>query len=101
MLETPIGIWFVGYGLVTSIIMGALYLLTRTLRKLGAWANRDEGPRERAGFYLTVVALLGFVAGGFLYKPISVVKACNMSHQPTTQCFITEMVKRPEMVRRQ
>jgi len=66
----------------------ALYLIARQVRRGVAYANRTEAPKERAGIYCVVVALMGFLTGS-LYQPLHERgTACIKASQPVVQCVL-------------
>lgn len=65
-----------------------LYLIARQVRRVVAYANRTEAPKERAGIYCVVVGLLGFLVGS-LYQPLHERgTACIEASQPLVQCVL-------------
>lgn len=65
-----------------------LYLIARQVRRGVAYANRTEAPKERAGIYCVVVALIGFLAGS-LYQPLHDRRTeCIKASQPVVQCLL-------------
>lgn len=69
------------------ILFIVLYLVVRQLRRLGAWINRDDAPKERAGAYVTIVAVLGFFLGGFSQGTVDLGVACHDAGQPVVTCI--------------
>ncbi|MBK3510724.1 MULTISPECIES: hypothetical protein [Pseudomonas] len=78
-------------GIFSFLIAAAfvvLYLFARQVRRGVAYANRTEAPRERAGIYCVVVALMGFIVGS-LYQPLHERgAACIEASQPVVQCVL-------------
>ncbi|AEA70195.1 Conserved hypothetical protein [Pseudomonas brassicacearum subsp. brassicacearum NFM421] len=65
-----------------------LYLIARQVRRGVAYANRSEAPKERAGIYCVVVAIMGFAVGS-LYQPLHERgAACIEASQPVVQCVL-------------
>ena len=69
-------IW--GFGIVPLIVMvifPIMYITGRLMRNFGAWMQRDEQPKERFRAHIIILAVLGFVIGGFI--------------QPYYNCYLT------------
>lgn len=76
------------FSFLFAAIFVAFYLLARQVRRGVAYSNRTEAPKERAGIYCVVVALIGFVVGS-LYQPLHErAAACIEASQPVVQCVL-------------
>ena len=64
-----------------------LYLLIRQLRRLGAWVNRGEAPKERVGAYVTILAVFGFMVGGLSQSIVDTGIACYDEDQSVVTCI--------------
>lgn len=74
------------FAVVGAVAFCMMYVAGRLLRALFAWGNRDEGPRERIGFYLLIFAVMGACAGWFAYEPFVIAQQCRAAGQPVIQC---------------
>jgi hypothetical protein len=69
---------------VAAILLPVLYLLTRQLRRFGAWVHRNEGPKERADAMVVILTVLGFSGGSFAQPLLNKGQQCQA--QPVVQC---------------
>ncbi len=84
--------WEFGYvAIIGAVSFPFLYLIIRQFKRFGAWANREDGPKERKIVYIPFWAILGFVVGGFLQQFVDIVVFCNSSGQFNVQCIISNM----------
>jgi hypothetical protein len=78
-------------GIFSFLVAGLsviFYLIARQVRRGIAYANRTEPPRERAGIYCVVAAVMGFILG-CLYQPLHERGvACIDASQPVVQCVL-------------
>ena len=82
------------YGLAGAVTMSVFYLVVYKLRAIEAWAKREEGPRERVGFFLALMATMGFVAGAMAYAPIQAGIVCQQSGKPIVACMLMGEAKK-------
>ncbi|MFG0844284.1 hypothetical protein [Pseudomonas sp. FYR_5] len=76
------------FSFVFAVLSVVLYLVYRQVRRGIAYVNRTEPPKERAGFYCVIVAIMGFIAGS-LYQPLHERGiACIEASQPVAQCVL-------------
>lgn len=76
------------FSFVFAVLAVALYLIVRQVRRGVAYANRTEPPRERAGIYCVLAAIMGFIVGS-LYQPLHERgTACIQASQPLVQCVL-------------
>lgn len=79
---------------VAGLVLGmAYYLILRKVRAFSAYAQREEGPKERVGFFLPLAAIIGLIMGAILYEPISLIKTCMQSSQPFGACIVEKILK--------
>jgi hypothetical protein len=76
------------YCYLGAIAFLLLYLVSRWLRAFGAWTKREQGPRERVGFFVSLSLALGAIAGGMLHAPIEQARACSASGQQVVTCML-------------
>lgn len=74
------------FALLGAVVFCMFYFATRLLRTVFAWGNRDEGPRERIGFYLAIFAFMGAAAGWMAYEPFILAQQCKAAGQPVIPC---------------
>ncbi len=74
-----------------AALMPAAYFLTRQFRRFVAWAGRNSPPQERGLVIAAVLAVLGFVVGGFLQPAYEQALACSAYSQPIVQCVATNL----------
>jgi hypothetical protein len=48
-----------------AVLLPLAYLIGRQIRRFGAWIQRENGPKERAGSIVVILAIVGFVIGSF------------------------------------
>ncbi|ELI6431872.1 hypothetical protein RRM65_001610 [Aeromonas salmonicida subsp. salmonicida] len=70
-----------------AILLPVLYLVARQLRRFGAWVQRNEGPRERTGAMVVILAALGFAGGSFAQPLLEKGQECQAQGQPVVQCM--------------
>ena len=70
-----------------AIGLPILWLLQHQLRRLGAWSKRTDAPKDRVGFFVMVMAILGFVAGSFAQPLWDKAASCKASGQPLGACL--------------
>ncbi len=88
MLETPLGPWNLGYGLIGALITVALYLASYGIRTFIAWTQREPGPKERVGFFILLAAAVGLIAGGLSHEPVEMILACQQTADPLVACLL-------------
>lgn len=71
---------------VLALAFAGLYLGFRQLRRLGAWVQREEGPKERIGAMVVIFLLLGFVAGSLAQPLWDKGVECRLSGKPIFAC---------------
>ncbi len=71
-----------------AILMPALYLVVRQLYRFVAWVQRNEGPRERVGVVVVILAVVGFVGGSFAQPLLEKGQECQAQGQPVVQCVL-------------
>ena len=49
-----------------STVLVLAYLLGHLVRKIGAWAKRDDQPKDRVWFFASLVFTIGFVLGSLI-----------------------------------
>lgn len=65
----------------------ALYFVGFQVRRLGAWSKREEGPKDRIGFFLLVAAIFGFGVGSFAQPLWNKADECKLAGQPVLSCI--------------
>jgi len=62
-----------GFAVLASIVLILLYLVARQIRKIAAWALRDDDrkPRERAVVFALFLGISAFVIGGISGHTVS------------------------------
>jgi len=79
----------IGYMMVVfAVLLIVPYLLIRQLRRFGAWMNRDEAPKERVGAYVSVLAIIGVLAGGMSQSIVDLGVACHDAGHPVITCVV-------------
>lgn len=79
-------------GMISIVFATALpvaYFLGFQLRRLGAWSKRQDGPKERVGFFLLVLAILGFGVGSFAQPLWNKGVECKAGGQPLAVCIFS------------
>lgn len=71
-----------------SFVFVVLYLAFRYLRRLWSWMNRSEGPRERAGAYVVLLATIGVLVGGLSQGILESGAFCHDAGQPVVSCVV-------------
>jgi len=82
------------FGLISVICAvgsPAAYLIVRQLRRGAAWIHRDEPPKERAGAFVVISALMGLVAGCLLQPAWDAGAACRADGGPVVGCSLRVM----------
>jgi hypothetical protein len=64
----------------------ALYMAWRQVRRLAAWMENKEPPKERAGAFLVMYAVLGFAVGGVSQAIWDGTAACTATGKSAVQC---------------
>lgn len=82
--------------LVLAIVFPALYWVGFQIKRVGAWSMREEGPKDRVGFFLIVLAILGFVIGCFAQPQWDKVMACKASGEPMGTCLFFSAANNPD-----
>lgn len=78
------------FALLGAVVFCMLYFAIRLLRIVFDWGNRDEGSRERLGFYLAICAFMGAVAGWIAYGPFVVAQQCKAAGHPVIPCTFSQ-----------
>lgn len=74
------------FGILGAALFCSLYLVGRAARSAYAWANRNDGPRERVGVYLVVFGVMGAFAGWLVYEPAAAARQCHIEGKPVVSC---------------
>ncbi len=70
-----------------AIAFPALYFFGFQLRRLGAWSKREDGPKDRVGFFLLVAAIFGFGMGCLAQPLWDKGTECKAAGQPVASCI--------------
>ena len=70
------------------VLFPVLYLLGFQLRRLAAWSMREEGPKGRVAFFITLSAIFGFVVGSLAQPLWSKASECKAQGQPVISCTL-------------
>ncbi|MGO4810591.1 hypothetical protein AB4156_13550 [Cupriavidus sp. 2MCAB6] len=83
---------YFAFGIISvfsALLFPAIYLAGYGLRRIGAWFNRADPPRDRVGAYVIAALLFGFLVGSLL-QPLwdclqtgESLGTCVMRHSPT------------------
>jgi len=71
---------------VVAVVFVVAYLAHFQLRRLGAWSKREEGPKDRVGFFVVVTAVLGLAVGSFAQPLWDKGAECRAAGQPLAAC---------------
>lgn len=81
--------WNLGYMvLLLPLFLVVMYLVVRQLRRLAAWVDRNESPKERVGAYIVILIIIGVLSGGVFQRPVELGFACNDANRPIMPCVI-------------
>ncbi len=72
---------------VLSILFVLAYLAGFQVRRLGAWSKREEGPKDRVGFFVLVMAVVGFAVGSFAQPLWNKGVECRAAGQALATCM--------------
>jgi hypothetical protein len=65
----------------------ALYIAARQVRRLGAWMQNSEPPKERARAFVVMFAVFGFIVGGLSQAIWDETAACTATGKSAVQCL--------------
>lgn len=71
-----------------SFLFPTFYFVGFQVRRLGAWSKREEGPKDRVGFFLMVAAIVGFAVGSFAQPLWNKANECKAAAQPVLSCTL-------------
>lgn len=69
-----------------AILFPSAYIVVRQLRRFGAWVQRGDGPKERAGAMVVILALFGLGVGSFAQPLWDQGVSCQAQGQPVVSC---------------
>ena len=69
-----------------AVVFPVLYFVGFQVRRLGAWSKREDGPKDRVGFFLLVAAIFGFAVGCFAQPLWNKANECKAAGQPGLSC---------------
>ncbi len=69
-----------------AIFFPLVYFLGFQLRRLGKWSKREEGPKDRVGFFLLMALIFGFATGSFAQPLWDKGTECKVTGQPLAPC---------------
>jgi hypothetical protein len=81
----------VAFGLISVVCASGLpllYLVYRQLRRVVAWMDNNPPPKERAGAYVVVLALLGLLAGSVLQWTWDATAPCRANGGALVACAL-------------
>lgn len=64
-------------------------LPVRQARRFAAWADNKARPQERAGAYIAIIAMGGFLVGSLLQMPLDRTAACKASGATIIKCLVS------------
>lgn len=62
------------------------YLTFRQVRRFGAWIKRENGPKERAGVVVVMLAVFGFALGSYAQPLRDQGVICQDEGRPVIPC---------------
>lgn len=71
---------------VLAAAFALMYLAGFQLRRLAAWSKREEPPKDRLGFFVPMMAILGFAVGSFAQPLWDKGAECKAEGQPLVAC---------------
>ncbi|ADR35401.1 hypothetical protein Sulku_2752 (plasmid) [Sulfuricurvum kujiense DSM 16994] len=71
-----------------TVIFPIFYFVGFQVRRLGAWSKREDGPKDRIGFFLLVAAIIGFAVGCFAQPLWDKASECKAAGQPGLSCVL-------------
>ena len=72
--------------LAFAALFPILYFMGFQVRRLSAWSKRENGPKDRIGFFLVAVAIIGFGVGSFAQPFWNKANECKAVGQPVLSC---------------
>ena len=72
--------------LLFILITPAVYMFGRQVRRLGAWVQREEGPKERVGAMIIIFAFIGLLAGSAAQPIWDKGSQCKAARKPVLSC---------------
>lgn len=81
--------WQFGYAaIIGGIIIPVFYLIVRQIKRFAAWANREEGPKERVTVYIVICSIMGVFIGGLSQGFVDIGVSCYKQDRPLIGCVI-------------
>ena len=82
---------------VCAVGFPLLYLLLgRPWQHFAAWVDREQKPKQRAGAYVVILAVLGFAAGSFAQPVVDAGVACHQKGQAIVPCVALGSLYHPQ-----
>ena len=72
---------------IFAISLPVLYLVNFQIRRIAAWSKREEGPKDRVGFFILLFAIFGFAIGCFAQPQWEKANECKAIGQPIIACM--------------
>jgi H+/Cl- antiporter ClcA len=73
--------------LAVPAILVAGYFLKYSFKKVGAWLQRSDQPKERAVIIAIMIAIFGFVLGSVMQAQWEVLESCHKNGTKYAVCL--------------
>ena len=74
---------------ILAIAFPVFYIVILQIRRLGSWSIREEGPRDRVGFFLIIATIFGFIVRSLAQPSWNKAVECRAAGQPVLPCVFT------------
>jgi hypothetical protein len=74
--------------ILLAIAFPAGWFLWFQFRRVAAWSKREPGPKDRVGFFVVLLTVLGFAVGSFAQPVWDRGVECWAAGQPIGACLI-------------
>lgn len=73
---------------VFAVLFLAMYYIGFQLRRIDAWSKREQGPKDRVGFFLLIATIFGFAVGSLAQPLWDKGTECKAAGQPILSCVL-------------